>query len=509
MGLKVDSAESPKSIGNYLTSIFENIPDMVFIKDAKHLRFVFINRAGEELLGIPGSELLGRNDYDFFPAVQAEFFTRKDREVLESGTVLDISEEEINAKSGEIRVLHTKKVPIFDVEGNPVFLLGISEDITRRKQAELAAVQAKECADQFLRISRAMIIGLNCEGDVSLINPRGCEILGYSEEEIMGRNWFDTVVPVAERATVEAVFRRVISGDIEPHIYYENEILNKRGDVRFIAWNNTVVKNSQGEITGTLSSGQDMTERRHAEEKVRQHQQEIMRVMRKSAVGEMASGLAHELNQPLSAVTSYCEAALTMIENPSISSPVMDLDEVLRRAVAQARRASDVIRHFRGFVKKDDIQKSYIDVDQLVQNVIRFFGQELQRPHLLVELRLQAQGSKIFACEVQIEQVLINLLLNGRDAINSIGAKNGRMIIQTRILPNNFVEISLSDNGPGISESMIEKIFELFQTTKEGGMGIGLSISRSIIENHGGHMWMANLANGGAVFGIELPINCD
>jgi len=479
--LEADPNENPALIGNYLDSILENIPDMVFIKDAQQLRFVFINRAGEDLLGIPRSELVGRNDYDLFPKAQAAFFTIKDREVLESSAVVDIAEEEINTKFRGTRILHTKKVPILDNEGNAVFLLGISEDVTRRKQAESAAINEKERAELYLHISRAMIVGLDCEGNVSLINPRGCEILGYSEEEIRGKNWFDTVLPEAERSTVHAVFRQVISGETVPLTYFENEILNRNGEVRYVAWNNMIQKNADGEIVGALSSGQDITERRKAEEEASLHQRELAHVMRKSAVGEMASELAHELNQPLNAVTSYCEAVLASFENPSLSSAAIDTNEILRRAIAQARRASDVIRHLRQFLKKGDIQKNSLDVDQLVRSTTRIFGWEIQAPGLPVELRLQGQGSKIFACEIQIEQVLLNLLLNGRDALRNMKSKEGRLILQTRILPNDLIEISLSDNGPGISDVMIGKIFEPFQTTKENGMGIGLSISRSIV----------------------------
>jgi two-component system sensor kinase FixL len=505
-GSEEDAIEIKASVGDYLVSILENMPDMVFIKDAEHLRFIYINRTGEELLGIPRSELIGRNDYDFFPKTQADFFTRKDREVLESGTVLDIPEEEINTKSHNTRILHTKKVPILDDDRNPVFLLGVSEDITYQKQVETAARNEKERAERYLHISRAMILGLDGEGNVSLINPRGCEILGYKEAEIMGRNWFDTVIPEAERGTVQTVFLEVISGESEPLTYYENEILDKNGDVHYIAWNNTLQKNSDGDIIGTLSSGQDITERRQAEEKARCHQQELAHVMRLSAVGEMASELAHELNQPLNAVTSYCEAARAALDRPSSSSAAVGVDEILRRAIAQASRASDVIRHLRTFLKKGDIPKEPLDVDQLVRSATHFFGLDIQHQDLSIELCLDGQGSKILARGVQIEQVLINLLINARDAIQENNVEEGRLIFQTRVLHNNLIEISLSDNGPGISERLLETIFEPFQTTKKSGIGLGLSISRSIVESHGGHIWASNLSQGGAVLGFALPL---
>lgn len=501
--------EKSKSVGDFLISILENIPDMVFLKDAQDLRFVFINRAGEELLGISRRELIGKTDLDFFPQDQAEFFTRKDRQVLESRTALDIPEEEIKTKSVGGCILHTKKVPILDDDGRPVFLLGISEDITRRKQAETTAMEEKERAERYLYISRAMIIGLDAKGNVNLINPRGCEILGYSEAEIIGRNWFEAVLPEEKRKTVEDVFRQVISGRTEPLSYFENEIKNRNGEILYIAWNNTVQRDPDGEIIGTLSSGQDITERKQAEEEARRHQHELAHIMRLSTVGELASGLAHELNQPLNAVTSYCEAALARLEKPALSSPRADIDEILRRAIAQARRAADVIRHLRTFLKKGDSPKQSVDVDQLVRSAARFFGREIQSPNLPIQLRLRGQGSRIFANEVQIEQVLLNLLLNGRDATASVAKRSRELILQTRILPNSCVEISLSDNGPGIPDAMLGKIFEPFQTTKENGMGIGLSISRSIVENHGGHMWASNRPDGGAHFGLTLPLSQD
>ena len=502
-----DPVEKSKSVGDFLISILENIPDMVFLKDAQDLRFVFMNRAGEELLGISRRDLIGKTDHDFFPQDQAEFFTKNDRAVLDSRTALDIPEEEIKTKSVGRCILHTKKVPILDDDGRPVFLLGISEDITRRKQAETRAMAEKERAERYLYISRAMIIGLDASGNVNLINPRGCEILGYNEEEILGRNWFETVLPEEKRETIEDVFRQVISGRMEPLGYFENEIKNRNGDVLYIAWNNTVQRGPGGEIIGTLSSGQDITERKRAEEEARRHQHELAHFMRLSTVGEMASGLAHELNQPLNAVTSYCEAARASLEKPSSSLPRADIDEMLRRAIAQSRRAADVIRHLRTFLKKGDSPKQSVDIDQLVRSAIRFFGQEIQSPDLTIELRLQGGRSRIFANEVQIEQVLLNLLLNGRDAIASIDKKDGKLILQTRVLPNSCVEISLGDNGPGIPDAMLGKMFEPFQTTKENGMGIGLSISRSIVENHGGHIWASNRPDGGALVGLTLPLS--
>jgi len=205
-------------------------------------------------------------------------------------------------------------------------------------------------AERYLQIVKAIIIGLDRDGNVNLINRVGCEILGYTEQEILGRNWFETVLPDKARDTIFRVFRKIIDGEMEPSSKFENEILTKNGEVRYIDWNNAIEKNSKGEIVGTLSSGQDITERKRAEEDAERHQRDMAHVMRLSTMGEMATGMAHELNQPLSAIVMYCGTAASLVN--SLPSPPQQLGEVLERAKEQAHRAGDIIRHLRKFVSK-------------------------------------------------------------------------------------------------------------------------------------------------------------
>ncbi len=253
----------------FLNSVIENIPNMIFIKDAEHLRFTRINKAGEDLLGHSRDVLVGKNDFDFFPHEQAEYFTGKDRHVLQSRAILDIPEEDIASRDGGKRILHTKKMPILDEQGNPAFLLGISEDITAQKQTRLDLLQAKASAEHYLQISQAMIVGLDAKGCITLINQRGCELLGRSENDLLGQNWFDIAIPDSERNNVGAVFQRIIAGEIAPVEYHENEIITAAGDSRYLLWHNTLRQGPAGEIIGTLSSGTDITARKHTENQLR------------------------------------------------------------------------------------------------------------------------------------------------------------------------------------------------------------------------------------------------
>lgn len=357
-------------------------------------------------------------------------------------------------------------------------------------------------AERYLQISKAMIIGLDRSGNVNLINRQGCEILGYSEKEILGKNWFETAVPEYSRDEVYKDFQRIITGNIQPLKQYENNILTKSGTTRFIDWNNDVETNKRGEIIGTLSSGQDITERKRAEENALRQQRDMAHITRLSTMGEMATGMAHELNQPLTALVSYCETAETLVN--TLPAPPQ-LSEILSRATEQAHRAGDIIRHMREFVSKKDNIIDIFDIDQAIKDVITFIKWEIQECGVIIQFRPGGKLHKVQACKIQIEQVMINLLQNSLEAIRDGNIPHGRININSRILPNDMIEVTIADNGSGIEASIADSIFHQFQTSKKSGMGIGLSLSRTIIEAHGGKLWVDRAYQNGALFGFVLP----
>jgi len=360
-------------------------------------------------------------------------------------------------------------------------------------------------ANRYLQISKAMIVGLDRNGNVNLINKRGCEILGYSEKEILSRNWFVTTLPDKSRDEVFGAFKKIIAGEIEPLKKYENELLTKHGELRYIDWNNSIEKDSKGVIVGTLSSGQDITDRKHAEEASQRYHQDMAHVMRLSTMGEMATGMAHELNQPLTALVSYCGTAASLVS--SLPSPPRQLSDIISRAMEQAHRAGDIIRHLRELVRKEDESKETFDLSQVIQSVIMFLKWEAQEADVQVELLPDGQSHKVMANKIQIEQVLINLVRNSLEAIVDAKISEGRVVIQTRLLQSGMIKVTVTDNGPGVDETMTETIFDQFQTSKKAGMGIGLSLSRTIIENHGGKLWLDTTHQNGALFCFELPVS--
>jgi C4-dicarboxylate-specific signal transduction histidine kinase len=268
-------------------------------------------------------------------------------------------------------------------------------------------------------------------------------------------------------------------------VRFETQHVGRQGEPLVIDFSLKPVVNEQGETVLIIPEGRDITDRKHAEEKAQQMQQESAHVMRVSTMGEMASGMAHELNQPLTALISYCGTALQQARQmPSLPDGYLD---ILERASEQAHRAGDVIRHLRDFVSKGNNDKTRVVLNELVQGVIDFISWELRDD------------------KVQIEQVLINLIRNSIEAITGAGRTEGRVDIASHLAGDKTIEVTVADNGPGISAGVAEVLFEPYQTSKESGMGMGLSISRSIVEAHNGKLWVDMKHPQGALFCMQLP----
>lgn len=239
----------------FLSSIVENIPDMIFVKDAEELRFIKFNGAGEELLGYRREELYGKNDYDFFPPEEAEFFTRKDREVLNSKQLVDIAEEFIDTRHHGKRVLHTKKIPIADGQGNPLFLLGISEDVTERNRLD----RERERYLRFFRLSSDAMCIADPFGCFKDVNPALVRLTGYAQEELIAIPFLDFVHPEDREDTTQVI--QLLVAD-RPAVNFENRYLCKDGRVLLLSWM-AYFDQTDGYI---YASARDITELRRAEE---------------------------------------------------------------------------------------------------------------------------------------------------------------------------------------------------------------------------------------------------
>jgi C4-dicarboxylate-specific signal transduction histidine kinase len=249
----------------------------------------------------------------------------------------------------------------------------------------------------------------------------------------------------------------------------------------------------------------EIEERKRAEESLRKAQDELARISRITTMGELAASIAHEVNQPLSGIVINGNAALRWLAGIHIDSPnLVEARQATERIVRDGKRAGDVISRLRNFFKKSSSEKELLDMNEVIGEVVALVRHDIERKDISLISKLEANLPAVFGDSVQLQQVILNLLLNGAEAI-SVGSNQPRnLIIRTMKDGGEGVRVEVQDAGGGIDPAKLESIFDPFYTTKPGGMGMGLSISRSIIENHGGRLLAETNSSAGAIFHFKL-----
>jgi len=327
-------------------------------------------------------------------------------------------------------------------------------------------------------------------------------LFGFSETE---RLELDTIFQRIHPADRDAV-RLVLGKAIEHHGGYETEfrVVLPSGEMRWISSHGRVELDSAGRAIRSRGISHDITGRKAAEQETQKLRQEIAHVDRVSMMGQLASALAHEINQPLGAILRNAEAAELLMQEKS-----PDMDEV-RAILADIRkddqRAGNVIDRMRGLLKRRDLNKRPLDVGEFVGEVAALVRSDAAARHVKLEFSVADNLPPVYGDAVHLQQVLLNLIVNGMDALDEAKSDDRRVAVTAALDGTNTVEIAVSDSGPGVPADKLKNIFDSFFTTKTNGMGIGLSISRTIVEAHNGRLWAENKSEGGASFRFTLPI---
>jgi C4-dicarboxylate-specific signal transduction histidine kinase len=249
--------------------------------------------------------------------------------------------------------------------------------------------------------------------------------------------------------------------------------------------------------------GRDITERKRVEEELRQAQAELAHVARVTTLGELAASIAHEINQPLAGIITNASTGLRML---AADPPNVDgARETARRTLRDGNRAAEVITRLRTLFSKKDAVIDSVDLNEATREVIAVSANELQNGRLIVRLELGVDLPPVAGDRVQLQQVILNLLLNAVDAMSAVEDRPRQVIIRTEPDEGDRVRLSVQDDGVGLERQSIDKLFEAFYTTKSDGMGIGLSVSRSIIERHQGRLWATPNEGSGATFSFSIP----
>ncbi len=381
----------------------------------------------------------------------------------------------------------------------PAIRRELREAADRRERAATEASLARE-RDQsrtLLEESSAMIVGLDAEARVTLFNRAAEALTGYSREEVLGKGWFDLFLPADRVAEVAAVWTRF--RETGQPSDYENPIVTATGEERLIAWRNSVIR-AGDRVAGALCFGVDVTARQRAEEERAALELLARRAERLAALGTLAAGLAHELNNPIGIISSRIE--LMLMESGEGGLPaatVADL-QVLHR---HAQRIARVTQGLLSFARNAPGDRLGVDLNQVVHDLDLLAGKEVTRSGVELALDLAPGLPQVQADASALQQVLLNLVLNARDAIQGAG----RIVIATRSSPGPpaAVLLTVSDTGCGIAPQHLARIFDPFFTTKRRGTGLGLAITHGIVRDHGATIDVESRPGRGARFTITFP----
>jgi len=372
---------------------------------------------------------------------------------------------------------------------------GILINITERKQAEEALRKERDRTQKYLDVAGVMMIAIDPNHKVILINKKGCEVLGYDEDEILGKEWFDSFVPETKRAQIKEVFDKLMSGRIRPAEYFENPILTKKGEERVIAWHNTVLTDESGNIMGTLSSGEDVTEKRKLEAS-------LIQAEKLAAVGTLSYGIAHEFNNILAGMMVNAELGLSL-NNPK------QMQECFLAIAENCQRGSSITHSLLAIAGEKRGRKELIDITHPLENILAFIRRELEKRNVKIVENFKPIP-EIFCDPGQFSEVFLNMINNARDAMYP---KGGTLTIEVEPLKDN-IWITFKDTGCGIPDEIKTKIFEPFVTTKGAlgkseipGTGLGLFLVYGIIDSYQGKIEVESKVGKGATFAILIPVS--
>jgi PAS domain S-box-containing protein len=351
------------------------------------------------------------------------------------------------------------------------------------------------------------IYGVDLKGRSTFFNKAAERITGWEANEVIGLNQHEILHHThadgsphrPDECPVYQTFR-----DNEARYISDDIFWRKDGSDFPVEYSSTPIWDETGRTVGSVVVFRDMTRRKKADEDARQHQVELARVGRLSTLGEMASGIAHELNQPLTAISTNAQASIRLLESDSSNLEVCV--DVMERIADQADRAGEIIRQLRRFVRKEPLERSAVDVNDLVKAVVVLIRPEIRRANVLLELELDETLPTISLQPIQIEQVILNLARNAIEALQENQQDERRLCICTSHSGEGRIDVKVRDNGSGISDEIAGTLFDPFVTSKSQGMGLGLSISHGIIEAHGGKLTVNPAYRDGAEFNFYLPL---
>jgi PAS domain S-box-containing protein len=495
--LRKQAEEALRLSNAYNRSLIEASLDPL-VTIGPHGEITDVNAATEAATGRSRGELVGTDFCDYFtePAKARAGY----EQVFREGMVRDYPLELRHRDGGVMSVLYNASV-YRDESGHVIGVFAAARDISKRKRAEEALRESETRFRTFVdHAADALFIYDFEQGTIVDVNRQACESLGYTRQELIGTMGLAFHQNV-DRAVTQSIAERTAAGKtvIDTHWH-----LRKDGTQFPVEAHSSQYR--YGGRRFLLKVARDISDRARAEEqreRLRQLEADLAHINRVSMLGELTASIAHEVNQPLSGVVSNGSACLRWLAGDVPN--VEEAREAARRIVRDGKRAGDVIARIRALTKRAATPREKLDLNETILDVLALVGDEAKRKGVTIRTQFVDDLSPVSGDRVQLQQVLLNLTMNAIEAMSSVDERARELLIITRNIAADQVEVTVKDSGPGIDPNTLDRIFDPFYTTKPGGMGMGLSISRSILQAHGGRLWVAAKDGPGTIFHFTLP----
>jgi len=380
----------------------------------------------------------------------------------------------------------------------------LAAEVKERKLAQKETVKQKERAELYLHMATVMFVGLDVHGKVNMLNEKACAILACTKEKVLGRNWFRMFIPEAIQKDVQAVFKNTVAGDGGGPEYYENEIISQKGEMKYIAWHNTTIRDAHGNIVGVLCCGEDLSEKRKLQDQLIQSQ-------KLESIGSLAGGIAHEFNNILTIILGNNEMNMREL---SRSCPGWRRAERIHIA---GIRGQEVVKQLLTFSRQDSPTRQVTDMRPLVQESMALIRSSTPAS-IEIQLKIADKIYPIFGNNTQINQIILNLCKNAIDAMPDMGGVLtvelfNEIVADSFIKPHpslkagKYAKLTVHDNGAGMAEKTLKRVFEPYYTTKPigEGTGIGMAVVHGIVKRHKGFIDIHSRLNRGTTITVFFP----
>ncbi len=490
-------------VAHRMTILFKNLPGMAYrCLNQSNWQMEFVS---EGCLPLSGHS---RSDFEDGRVCWRDLIVPEDRDLVWErvqaavavGEAFELEYRILTARAEERWIWERGRATDMTDDGI-AYLEGFMADITGLKSAEIKSLQEKGLSDAIITSAIEAVITVNANGIIEGFNPAAERMFGYGSDEIIGKN-IDILIPEERRKNFWNNVENYLKAGEWQTSKSNSVAYGLRKDGSRFPYEKSINEIEHQAEQKLVFLIRDMSSQKASEQEARELREELAHAERLHTLGEMASGIAHELNQPLTAVSNYMAASRDMI-NDSASDIPAAIKEALNEASSETIRAGNIVRRLREFISKGEVNKQICLVEKLIEDAATIGLVGAREKSVDWSIDIDPRSNNVMADSIQIQQVMVNLMRNAIEAMEDSPVKH--LTISALPIPNGYAEIKIEDTGSGIAEEIQDKLFSAFSSTKTDGMGLGLSICRTIIESHGGEITAERGSNGGTIFRFTLP----